>query len=126
MVNRKRWCYEALALLAFVLPALPGCETVEKCPPSFLDERPGCTQIPCCSRNRVYVFLIAAVEAPRHLVEVTAKVLRADPVMDADDLALYECPNTFDPVRVDAIVADVFACRMVDGMVIITALQTDE
>lgn len=60
-MKRSRWA-EALTILALLAAILPGCETIEKCPPSFADVRPGCTEIPACSRNRVHVFLIAGFD----------------------------------------------------------------
>src|SRR5262249_7159438 len=54
--------YQAVTALALFIAALPGCGTTDKCPPSFCDPKPGCTEIPACSRNRVYVFLLDAVD----------------------------------------------------------------
>src|SRR5262245_12731552 len=51
-----------MTILALLAAALPGCGTTDKCLPAVLGETPGCTEIPACSRNRVFVFLIDAVD----------------------------------------------------------------
>jgi hypothetical protein len=52
-----------LAACVLCLAALPGCESVPKCPPGVgCNERPGCLEIPGCSRNRTYVFLIDGLD----------------------------------------------------------------
>jgi hypothetical protein len=51
----------ALTILTLLLPALSGCATVEKCRPSPCDQ-PVCADLPACSRNRVFVFLLAGFD----------------------------------------------------------------
>jgi hypothetical protein len=55
---RRANLYPALLALALLLPALPGCASLPRCP----EELPGCPEIPACSRNRVYVFLVAGID----------------------------------------------------------------
>ena len=59
---RPRNLYDLAMILALLAAALPGCQTAQKCPPSFGDDRPGCPDLPACSRNRVYVFLLSGFD----------------------------------------------------------------
>lgn len=56
----------ALATLTLTLPLLCGCAGIEKCPASPCDS-PGCFDLPCYSRNRVYVFLISGIDPFCHM-----------------------------------------------------------
>ena len=47
-------------------------------------------------------------------------------MMRPDDLALEQRPNALDPVSVQYIVANILASAVVDPMVVLVALQTDE
>ena len=47
-------------------------------------------------------------------------------MMDADDLALQERPHAFDPIRVDRVVADILASRVVDRVVVVVLPQPRE
>lgn len=48
-------------------------------------------------------------------------------MVNADDLAFQERPNAFDAVRMDeAAKADIFAFGVIDGQVVIVAVEADE
>jgi hypothetical protein len=62
----RSFLLHAVAALTFVLPMLGGCTGLEKCPESPCDGV-GCLDLPCYSRNRVYVFLISGLHPFCHL-----------------------------------------------------------
>jgi hypothetical protein len=52
-----------LATIALLAAALPGCETLPQCPPGACEEeKVGCPEIPACSRNRTFIFLIDGLD----------------------------------------------------------------
>ncbi len=59
----------------------------------------------------------ARILAERKLVNVAVKVLLAHEVVDAVVAALQQRPEAFDAVGMDAVVADIFASRVIDGVV---------
>src|SRR6476646_3185667 len=56
---KRSHLYQILVALTLALPSLPGCETLPVCPEAT---KPACPEIPACSRNRVYVFLISGID----------------------------------------------------------------
>jgi hypothetical protein len=60
---------------------------------------------------------IASVQAERNLVNIAAKMLRANVVPCAIDAPLQQCPNTLNRVRVD-LASRILPAAMVDGAVI--------
>ena len=66
---------------------------------------------------------LAAIVAPRELVEIAVNVLGADPVVNAEHLPLEVRPCAFQTVDVAEVVADVFADPMVDRVVVEPAFE---
>ena len=66
---------------------------------------------------------LAAIVAPRELVEIAVNVLGADPVVNAEHLPLEVRPCAFQAVDMAEIVTDVFADPMVDGVVVEPAFE---
>ena len=67
------------------------------------------------------IFMIAAIEAPSHFIEIAVQMFGADNVVNAYDLALEERPNALDTIGVNAKVAHIFARAVVHAMVIIAS-----
>src|SRR6516225_9177884 len=59
--------------------------------------------------DSIAFFRIAPVVAPREFVQVAVNVLRANPVVDTEDLPLKVRPRPFQPIDVAKVVADVLA-----------------
>ena len=61
---------------------------------------------------------IAVIQPKCELVDIAAKVLVADLMVDAVYAALQDCPNAFDAVGAD-VIACVFASTMIDGFMLV-------
>src|SRR6266404_3165463 len=75
--------------------------------------------------NTIAFLGVATIIAPREFVQITVKVLRADPMVDSEHLPLEVRPRALQPVDMAEVVADVFTEAVVDGVVVEPAFQAD-
>ena len=65
-------------------------------------------------REAWHFFQSAAIEAPRRLADVAVQMFRADPMVNAVRLPFEQHPNAFHTIHMREVVADIFACAVID------------
>ena len=98
---------------------------------STIDRRSGEPILPAYAVKRfegipVAFIGLTLVEAPRHFIEIPAQVLRREPMVSSDDLALEQCPDALNSVGMQAEVADIFTRAVIDAMVDEVAIEAVE